>query len=99
MCGLHRAWQSARDDAIEARVVAKRIRSIAISSSSGGASPTALNLTSPERVCQAWTITGSGMTAAISGCFAALIGAIVGAIVGGARFAGERATSQPRASA
>lgn len=45
----------------------------------------------------AWTITSSGMTAAISGCFAALIGAIVGAIVGGSRFAGERATSQPRA--
>jgi uncharacterized membrane protein YeaQ/YmgE (transglycosylase-associated protein family) len=46
----------------------------------------------------AWMITDSGMTASISGCFAALIGAIVGAIVGGSRFAGERATSQPRAS-
>ncbi len=44
----------------------------------------------------AWTIVDSGMTALIYGCFAALIGAIVGAIVGGSRFAGERATSQPR---
>lgn len=44
----------------------------------------------------AWTITDSGMSAAIYGCFAALVGAIVGAIVGGSRFAGERATSQPR---
>ena len=44
----------------------------------------------------AWTITDSTMSAAIYGCFAALVGAIVGAIVGGSRFAGERATSQPR---
>ena len=44
----------------------------------------------------AWMIADSGMTAAIYGCFAALVGAIVGAIVGGSRFAGERATSQPR---
>jgi hypothetical protein len=42
-------------------------------------------------------ITDSWTTAAIYGCFAALIGAMVGAIVGGSRFAGERATSQPRA--
>ena len=44
----------------------------------------------------AWTTTDSGMSAAIYGCFAALVGAIVGALVGGSRFAGERATSQPR---
>jgi hypothetical protein len=39
----------------------------------------------------------SGLTIAIVGVFAALIGAAVGAIVGGSRFAGERANSQPRA--
>ena len=44
----------------------------------------------------AWAIFDSGLAAAIYGCFAALIGATVGAIVGGARFAGERATTQPR---
>ncbi|MEP7204194.1 MAG: DUF3784 domain-containing protein [Ilumatobacteraceae bacterium] len=48
-------------------------------------------------ILMAWIITDSGMTAAIYGGFAALIGAIVGAIVGGSRFAGERATSQARA--
>jgi hypothetical protein len=41
--------------------------------------------------------TDSGVTAGIIGGFTALVGAAVGAIVGGSRFAGERATSQPRA--
>jgi hypothetical protein len=41
--------------------------------------------------------TDSGVAAAIAGGFGALIGAFVGGIVGGARFAGERANSQPRA--
>ena len=42
-------------------------------------------------------ITHSGLTAVIAGVFGALIGALVGAIVGGSRFAGQRATTQPRA--
>ena len=41
--------------------------------------------------------TDSGVTAGIIGGFTALVGAAVGGIVGGSRFAGERATSQPRA--
>jgi len=41
--------------------------------------------------------TDSGVTAGIIGGFLALVGAIVGGIVGGSRFAGQRATSQPRA--
>jgi hypothetical protein len=41
--------------------------------------------------------TDSGVTAGIIGGFTALIGALIGGIVGGSRFAGERATSQPRA--
>lgn len=45
----------------------------------------------------AWTITDSRMVAGIVGLFTAFIGAAVGAIIGGARFAGERATSQPHA--
>jgi hypothetical protein len=45
----------------------------------------------------ALVFTKSGITVAIVGVFSAMIGAAVGAIVGGARLAGERATSQPRA--
>jgi hypothetical protein len=44
-----------------------------------------------------WAISGSGPSAGIAGAFGALIGALAGAIVGGARFAGQRANSQPRA--
>jgi hypothetical protein len=42
-------------------------------------------------------VTDSGVTAGVIGGFMALVGAIVGGIVGGSRFAGQRATSQPRA--
>ena len=39
----------------------------------------------------------TGSTGWIIGVFAGVVGAIVGAIVGGSRFAGQRATTQPRA--
>ena len=42
-------------------------------------------------------ITDSAVAAVIAGVFGAAIGAFVGAIIGGGRFAGQRATSQPRA--
>jgi hypothetical protein len=41
--------------------------------------------------------TDSGVTVGIIGGFMALVGALAGGIVGGSRFAGQRATSQPRA--
>jgi hypothetical protein len=44
-----------------------------------------------------YLFTSSVTSAVIVGVFGAMIGAAVGAIVGGARMAGERATSQPRA--
>jgi len=40
---------------------------------------------------------GAGGKSWIIGVFAGVVGAIVGAIVGGSRFAGQRATTQPRA--
>jgi len=48
-------------------------------------------------VAASLVFTDSGVTAGIIGGFMALVGAIVGGIVGGSRFAGQRATSQPRA--
>jgi hypothetical protein len=48
-------------------------------------------------VAASLVLTDSGATVAIIGGFMAVLGALVGGIVGGSRFAGQRATSQPRA--
>ena len=45
----------------------------------------------------AFALGATGSKGLIIGVFAGVVGALVGAIIGGSRFAGQRATTQPRA--